>query len=114
MEGMVCYNSSTCDSSGLTMPVFTYQTQVVGCAVSGGYMYRGSSYPGLQGIYFAGDYCSGRIWGLQKNGSTWQSQELLNSGYQISSFGEDEEGELYLVDRTSGSVYQIIDTSPAN
>jgi glucose/arabinose dehydrogenase len=114
MEGMVCYNSSTCDSSGLTMPVFTYQTQVVGCAVSGGYVYRGSSYPGLQGIYFAGDYCSGRIWGLQKNGSTWQSQELLNSGYQISSFGEDEEGELYLVDRTSGSVYQIIDIGHAN
>ena len=108
MEGRVCYNSSTCDSSGLTMPVFTYQTHVSGCAVSGGYVYRGSSYPGLQGIYFVGDYCSGKIWGLQKTGGTWQNQEFEITAHQISSFGEDEEGELYLVDRSSGTIYQII------
>lgn len=114
MEGMVCYNSSTCDSSGMTMPVFTYQTQVAGCAVSGGYVYRGASYPGLQGIYFAGDYCSGRIWGLQNAGGTWQSQELADTIFQISSFGEDELGELYLADRSSGNIYQIIETTSGN
>jgi glucose/arabinose dehydrogenase len=107
MEGMDCYNSSTCNSSGLEKPVFTYQTHVEGCSVTGGYVYRGSKYPGLQGIYFLGDYCSGRIWGLQKAGSTWSNQELLDSPYWISSFGEDEDGELYFLDRKGGKVYQL-------
>lgn len=114
MEGMVCYNSITCDSSGMTMPVFTYQTHVDGCAVSGGHVYRGSSYTGLQGIYFFGDYCSGKIWGLQKNGGTWQSQELLDTVHNISSFGEDEQGELYFVNISTGDVYQIIETISGN
>ncbi len=111
MEGAECYNSSTCDSTGLVLPVFTYQTDVEGCAVSGGYVYRGSKYPGLQAIYFLGDYCSGRIWGLQKTGNSWANQQLFDSPYQISSFGEDENGELYLVDRSTGSIYQIIEVT---
>ena len=112
MEGMQCYNSSTCDTSGLTLPIFTYQTNVEGCSVSGGDVYRGSSFPGLQGVYLLGDYCSGRIWGLQKNGSTWEHTELLDSSYQISSFGEDEAGEIYLADRGTGIIYQIIELTP--
>ncbi len=111
MEGMQCYNSSTCDSNNLVKPVFTYQTNVEGCSISGGYVYRGTKYPGLQGIYFFGDYCSGRIWGLQVAGSSWLNQELLNSPYRISSFGEDEDGELYLVDRSAGSIYQVIEVT---
>ena len=109
MEGNDCYNSSTCDKSGLVKPVFTYQTHVEGCSVAGGYVYRGSKYPGLQSIYLLGDYCSGRIWGLQKVGSTWSYQELLDSEYWISSFGEDEDGEVYLLDRSGGKVYQIVE-----
>jgi hypothetical protein len=65
----------------------------------------------MQGIYFLGDYCSGRIWGLQKAGSTWTNQMLLDSTYSISSFGEDEAGELYLVDRDAGSIYQVIEVT---
>ena len=109
MEGLECYNSSTCSSSGLTLPTFTYQTDVEGCSVSGGYVYRGSNIPGLLGIYLLGDYCSGKIWGLQKNGTTWENTELLDSPYWISSFGEDESGGIYFADRASGTIYQIIE-----
>jgi hypothetical protein len=69
-------------------------------------------YPGLQGIYFAGDYCSGWIWGLQKTGSSWKNSQLLDTEFRISSFGEDETGELYIADRSSGKIYQVIDVSP--
>jgi glucose/arabinose dehydrogenase len=111
MEGNACYNASTCNTTGLIKPVFTYQTDVAGCAVSGGYVYRGLKYPGLQGIYLLGDYCSGRIWGLQQVGNTWTNQQLLDSPYQISSFGEGDDGELYLADRSAGSIYQVIENT---
>ncbi|UCD43648.1 MAG: PQQ-dependent sugar dehydrogenase [Chloroflexota bacterium] len=111
MEGEDCYNGSTCDSSGLTLPVFSYRTHVDGCSVTGGFTYRGSNYPGLQGIYYLGDYCSGRIWGMQNSGSVWINQMLLETTYNISSFGEDESGELYLADRNSGNIYQIIEVT---
>jgi hypothetical protein len=64
------------------------------CAVTGGHVYRGPAYPGQQGIYFLGDYCNGKIWGLQREGQTWQSQMLLDTNRSISSFGEDEAGEI--------------------
>ncbi len=77
--------------------------------MTGGYIYRGSNFSGLQGIYILGDYCSGRIWGLQKTGNVWTNQMLLDSSYSISSFGEDEAGEIYLADRDSGNIYHIIE-----
>jgi hypothetical protein len=70
----------------------------IGCAITGGFVYRGVNYPDMQGIYFYGDYCSGRIWGLEFDGSTWQSTLLLDTPYTISTFGEDEDGNLYLAD----------------
>jgi glucose/arabinose dehydrogenase len=112
MEGMDCYQGSICDKTGLVLPVFTYPTNISGCSITGGYVYRGVEYPGLQGIYFAGDYCSGWIWGLQKTGSSWKNSQLLDTGFRISSFGEDETGELYIADRSSGIIYQVIDVSP--
>jgi hypothetical protein len=68
-----------------------------GCSVTGGYVYRGQRHPDLTGIYFFGDYCSGIIWGLarQTNGQ-WQMRELVDSDLQITSFGEDAAGEIYL------------------
>jgi glucose/arabinose dehydrogenase len=108
MEGLDCYQSSTCDQTGLVLPVFTYPTMNPDCAVSGGYVYRGNDFPSLQGIYYFGDYCSGRIWGLQKTGENWSNSLLLVTGLRISSFGEDEGGELYLADRGNGSIYRII------
>jgi glucose/arabinose dehydrogenase len=106
MEGFECYGATACDQSGLTLPVHAYPTRAGGCAITGGHVYRGQAYPNLQGIYFYGDYCSGTIWGLKRDGNNWQNQELASTPYNISSFGEDQAGELYLTDR-GGSVYQL-------
>ena len=105
LEGNHCYNAATCDSTGKTPPVTEYDHSL-GCSVTGGYAYRGTAYPAMQGIYFYADYCSGRLWGLQNNG-VWQSMLLLESGRSVSSFGEGESGELYLVDLWNGSIYQV-------
>jgi len=104
-EGKHCYNASTCDSTGMTPPVAEYD-HGQGCSITGGYVYRGTDYPALQGIYLYADYCSGKIWGLQYDG-TWQSQKLLDSGLNISSFGEGESGEVYLADLSGGAIYRV-------
>jgi glucose/arabinose dehydrogenase len=105
MEGNHCYNSASCIKTDLTLPVTEYNHSL-GCSISGGFVYRGGIAPTLQGIYFYADFCSGRIWGLRDDAG-WQSQELLASGFNISSFGEAENGELYLADMYSGNIYQI-------
>jgi hypothetical protein len=64
----------------------------------------------MQGIYFYGDYCSGKVWGLKKNGSTWENASLLGSSLKISSFGIDEAGNLYMADLQSGTVYELRDS----
>ena len=74
--------------------------------MTGGYVYRGPSLPEWQGIYLYGDYCSGLIWGLIPSGGGWQSALLFDTSYSISSFGEDEAGELYLTD-LGGAVYRL-------
>jgi len=72
-------------------------------------------YPDLEGVYFYGDYCNGRIWGAQddENG-VWTGQELLDTNLQISTFGEDENGEIYLAHLASpnGAVYRITSRVP--
>jgi glucose/arabinose dehydrogenase len=112
IEGTDCYQDSTCDQNGLVLPVFTYPTNILGCSVTGGFVYRGAAYPALQGIYFAGDYCSGRIWGLQHTGDNWENIQLLDTEFWISSFGEDQSGELYFADRQNGKIYQVTEAPP--
>ena len=69
MEGNHCYNPSTgCDTSGKNMPIATYGHSQ-GCSVTGGYVYRGTAYPDLRGVYLFGDFCSGRIWGIDAAGA---------------------------------------------
>jgi len=65
------------------------------------------SCPALRGIYFYGDFCSGRIWGLRRNGTNWESKLLNDTTLSISTFGEDETGELYLADYGTGEIYRI-------
>ncbi|GAB4531508.1 MAG: PQQ-dependent sugar dehydrogenase [Anaerolineae bacterium] len=108
MEGFHCYNAGACDTDGLTLPVVEYDHSQ-GCSVTGGLVYRGQDYPGMQGIYFYADFCSGRIWGLKYDGAAWQSALLLDTPYGIASFGEDEAGNLYLSDYFGGSIYRIIE-----
>ncbi len=79
----------------------------LGCSVTGGYVYRGSAYPGLRGIYLYGDYCSGRIWGLAFKGGMWSGQILAETGLSLSTFGEDDAGALYFADLASGTIYSL-------
>jgi len=112
MEGTHCYLSN-CETNGMTLPVYEYATHVNGsCAVTGGYVYRGATFTGMQGIYVFADYCNGVITGLQRDGNTWQSQLLLDTNLNISTFGEDEAGALYLADIASGTVYQVVEQTP--
>ena len=108
MEGEECYNATSCDTTGLTLPVHVYPNNSDYCSVTGGYVYRGGDYPSLDGVYIYGDFCSGDIWGLQKDGDQWLNEPLTATTYRISSFGEDEAGEIYLTDLAGGGVYKII------
>ena len=102
-EGAHDYNGSA--SPDLTEPVAEYSHQEGGCSVTGGYVYRGSM-PEWNGIYLFGDYCTGLIWGLIHSGNNWQKQQLFDMDFTITSFGQDEKGEVYLVS-DSGSVYRL-------
>jgi hypothetical protein len=106
MEGSLCYLLLSCSSEGLTLPVAEYDHNNGDCSVTGGYVYRGSE-PSLRGTYLYGDFCSGRIWGLRRNFSGWENRLLLDSTLQISTFGEDENGELYVADYATGGIFRI-------
>ena len=108
MEGLHCYNAASCDMQGLTLPVVEYgQSSTMGCSVIGGFVYRGKAWPGLRGTYVYGDYCSGKIWGLERHGTVWTNQLLLNSGTIITVFGEDQAGELYVGDARNSAIHRI-------
>jgi glucose/arabinose dehydrogenase len=107
MEGAHCYNAATCDPNGLTLPVAEYDHSL-GCAVIGGYLYRGSAQPALAGLYFYADECQGRVWGLQQGGGGWESRQLLRAAINPSTFGEDEAGEIYLADYSGGTLYRVV------
>jgi glucose/arabinose dehydrogenase len=106
LEGSHCYGAPECRREGLVTPVAEYD-HALGCSVTGGFVYRGKAHPGLQGIYLYGDYCSGRIWGLRREGDAWRSQILVESGMAISSFGEDDAGEVYVAEHGSGVIYRV-------
>jgi len=109
LEGSNCYNpSNNCIApSAYISPVVTYDHDTGDCAIAGGYVYRGAIYPSLNGTYFFGDNCSGRIRALQNDSGQWQSILLLETGMNISSFGEDEDGNLFVADLGSNSIYEI-------
>ncbi len=113
MEGLHCYSpSSNCDKSGLTLPVTEYSHASGNCSVTGGYVYRGSQFASIQGVYFFGDYCSGTIWALTKDaGGNWTRTQVLTGPGGISSFGEDGTGEIYVCDLGSGTVYHLTASS---
>ncbi|MBI5634066.1 MAG: PQQ-dependent sugar dehydrogenase [Nitrospirae bacterium] len=106
MEGLQCYKTENCNRKGLSLPVTVYDHDK-GCSVTGGLVYRGSRFPRMQGIYFYGDYCSGRIWGLRHTGEEWMHRELRDSGLSVSTFGEDEAGEVFVADYGKGNIYRI-------
>lgn len=108
MEGKSCFQAANCDQSGLILPVVDYAHGQGECSVTGGYVYRGQAYPQWHGVYFYGDFCSGRIWALAPDGAGgWLNAEVLDTDLAISSFGEDEQGELYVLDYGRGVIYRM-------
>jgi glucose/arabinose dehydrogenase len=93
MEGSYGYDGEP--QPNLLLPVAEYSHDF-GCSVTGGYVYRGAM-PEWNGIYLYGDYCSGTVWGLILSNGQWQSQVMFEANARITSFGQDEDGEVYLV-----------------
>ncbi len=87
-------------------PFFEYD-HALGCSVTGGYVYRGEAIADLQAAYLFGDYCTGRIWASWRDHNhTWHTAEFMRTDLQISSFGQDEAGELYVIDY-GGAIYRF-------
>jgi glucose/arabinose dehydrogenase len=110
MEGKHCYNAKTCDAAGMTPPIFEYGHDAGACSITGGFVYRGSDIPELRGAYVYGDYCNGRIWALRYGGGQVAAQsEILASGFQVSSFAQDQKGELYVLQYAgTGGFFRIV------
>jgi hypothetical protein len=116
MEGKHCFDPPTnCNNGSLTLPVIEYSHSLGRCSVTGGYRYRGVDNPNLPGIYFFADFCTGEIWGMQEDGfGVWVLAEQLDTDFAISTFGEDESGELYFAHFSSvdGAIYRIASIPP--
>ncbi len=113
MEGTECFRSDDCDPSGLTLPVLEYD-HGDGCSITGGFVYRGAAIPDLAGLYLFSDFCSGFVRSFRMAGGEAVEErrwpELEPNG-SVTSFGEDADGELYILTR-EGSVFQIVAGSP--
>jgi len=109
MEGDSCYPPGTvgCNRTNLALPVFVYD-HALGCSVTGGHVYRGSALPSLQGVYLFGDFCSGRIWGIRKNGAAWDNALLADATLTTTTFGEDEPGNVYVANFATGELLIIL------
>jgi glucose/arabinose dehydrogenase len=107
MEATHCFTPATaCGDPSFVAPILEYSHNDGSCSVTGGYRYRGLRMPSLRGAYFYGDYCTGKIWVATQDALTggWSSVQLLKTSMNISTFGEDFNGELYVAD-LSGGVY---------
>ena len=108
MEGRHCFDPATgCRTDGLTLPVAEYD-HGQGCAITGGFVYRGAAIPALAGTYLYADSCSGRIWGLEAAAETPQPRLLAMTGASIVAFGEDDAGELFVADVVGGTVSRLV------
>lgn len=118
MEGNECtgHSGCKCDSPELTKPIHQYPHTKGNCSVTGGYVYRGSAIPELDGTYFFGDFCTASIWSFKWNGNKItdfkdRTAELTprsgdKSINSITSFGQDARGEIYIVDQ-DGDIFKI-------
>ena len=108
LEGTHCYNPpADCAPPERYAPPIAEYGHNQGCSITGGVVYRGSKYPAWNGIYLYADYCSGLVWGLRFDGAAWQNQLLVDTSYVITTFGENEAGDIYLADYESGTIYEI-------
>lgn len=105
MEGSHLYSGGP--TAGLVLPVAEYSHAEGGCSITGGEVYRGTAMPEWAGVYFYGDYCSGKIWGLLRTADGWKNKLLFESGVSITTFGLDEAKEIYLASYREGEIYQL-------
>ena len=121
MEGPEMYNGAVNPPANHTPPIATYiiERTAGDCSVTAGRVYRGPGNPRMQGVYFYGDFCSGKIWGLRRQDGVWATQLVRGSPPEsgpvlsregLVSFGEDELGNLYLTDRIAGKIYKLSDS----
>lgn len=108
MEGSTCYRSSgDCATPELTLPVAEYDHDL-GCSVSGGAVYRGTSHPALQGWYVFSDYCSGEFWAIDASRERTEEPAIVaETDMNISAIAEDAAGELYATDLSAGQLLRI-------
>jgi glucose/arabinose dehydrogenase len=120
MEGTACGAGGTsgcpsgvppCNAAELTPPILEYTHSAGDCSVTGGFMYRGTRSPRLIGMYFYGDYCTGRIRGATPSSGTWTARIFSARASGLTTFGEDASGEVYLATE-SGLFARIADANP--
>ena len=104
MEGFHCFRADSCNQEGLALPIVEYANPDQGCSVTGGYVYRGSRLPSLQGAYVYGDYCSGTIWALRYE--LLEHRVLAETSLRIAAFAEGPGGELYILS-FDGKIYRL-------
>ncbi len=105
-EGRHRYSDNSLSTRApLVNPVAEY-SHSLGCSVTGGYVYRGAAVPALRGRYFYGDYCSGRLWTAVRTGGATRLATFPGKVDELSSFGEDVQGELYATS-LNGTVYRL-------
>lgn len=110
MEGSVCFNPTTnCNAGGLTLPIIEYTHDHGACSVTGGYVYRGQAAPAIQGTYFYADFCAGfvRSFRLNNGSAVEQTEWPLLAAPSITSFGQDDSGELYILTK-GGKVFRMV------
>jgi glucose/arabinose dehydrogenase len=108
VEGAHCFRPKPgCDAKGFERVVFEYPHGEDGCSITGGYVYRGKQNPALVGSYVVGDYCSGRLWTIKRAATGVTVAKAADVRLQVSSFGEDEDGELWLVDH-AGTIRKVL------
>jgi hypothetical protein len=112
LEGNHCYppGTTTCNTSGKVMPLLEYDHSGGACSITGGYVYRGTAIPSLRGTYFYADFCAGFVRSFRLvNGAATQPFDwsALRPGADVTSFGEDGSGELYIM-TSGGGLYRIV------
>jgi len=108
LEGGQCVQSFPCPWDLTVFPVVAYDHSE-GCSVTGGYVYRGNAFPAMNGIYFFADFCRGALWGLVWSDGVWHTVKYWDeNGMNISTFGEDQAGEVYAADFVKGEIHRLV------
>lgn len=110
LEGTHCYPpGANCTSDSFAAPIAEYGHNGGDCSVTGGYIYRGAAQPALNGAYLFADYCTGHFRALSRGaGGSWTMSDQLTTHFPVSTFGQDEQGEVYAADISAGDIYHIV------